>query len=91
MVSLNQYSHIGEKPDHAVAEFCVLPKYRNAHVARQTVEILYKNCPGKWEIKYCSRNIPASRLWNQTAKSYHPIMHRLTEDETVLSFETKQE
>lgn len=83
---VNAHSYIGQSPDHVLAEFFVLPKFRRKHVARDAVSMLFRRLPGAWEIKYHTRNIPAARLWNQTALPYAPQIHYFAEHEEVLSF-----
>ena len=87
-VLLNQHSNIGAKPDHNIAEFCVLPKYRKAHVATQTFELLCRMHPGKWEIKFSKKNAPAARLWTRVTRCYEPSVYHLEDGETVLLFDT---
>lgn len=83
---VNSHSYLSQTPDHVLAEFFVLPRFRKKHVARDAVSLLFRQLPGTWEIKYHTRNLPAVRLWNQAAKPYGPQLHHLAEYEEVLSF-----
>jgi len=83
---VNAHSYIGQSPDHVLAEFFVLPKFRRKHVAWDAVTLLFRQLPGAWEIKYHTRNLPAARLWNQAAQPYGPQLHHYAEHEEVLAF-----
>ena len=85
---LNRHSHICKTPDHALAEFYILPEYRGKRIAAQTFALLCSMYPGKWEIKYSPKNIPAARLWEQATKPFVPTFHRLPDGEIVVSFRT---
>ena len=80
------YSNIGLDPDHTMAEFTVFPAFRRRHIALDTANLILKRHPGKWEIKYSEKNPAAKKLWNEAAQPYHPEVHRLNDEETVLSF-----
>lgn len=86
-VMLNRISYIGETPDYVIAEFCVLPKYRKAYVAKRTFEILCETYPGKWEIRHTIHNIPAARLWSRVTETYQPRI-KMVDDEKIFSFDT---
>lgn len=83
---VNSHSYIGQSPDHVLAEFFVLPRFRRRHIARDAAALLFCQLPGAWEIKFNTRNLPAARLWNQTARPYSPRLHHFAEFEEVLSF-----
>ena len=87
---VNPYSNIGEHPDYTMAEFTIFPAYRRKHFAIDAARMILAGHPGKWEIKYNEENAPAKRLWNLVAAPYHPEVHHLNEEETVLSFETEE-
>lgn len=84
---VNPHSYIGETPDHVLAEFTVFPMYRRHGLALEAARCILDRLPGRWEIKYNEKNIPAKRLWNKVAEPYQPIQHRYSENETVLAFE----
>ncbi len=87
---LNAHSCIGEAPDHAMAEFTVLPAYRGRGIATQAVQCIMAQFPGRWEIKYSVKNTAARRLWNGIAKKYNPQVHDLGHEEIVLAFSTER-
>lgn len=88
-VMLNQHSNIGGNPDHVIAEFCVLPKYRRLHIAKEVFELLMKTYPGKWEVKCSNQNIPAVKLWNKVTKPYSPTTYELEDGEIVFAFDAE--
>jgi len=83
---VNSHSYIGQIPDHVLAEFFILPKFRRKHTALNAVGLLFRQFPGSWEIKYHTRNLPAVRLWNHVTRPYSPQLHHFAEYEDVLSF-----
>ena len=80
------YSNIDQHPDYTMAEFTIFPAYRRKHFALDSAKMILNKHPGKWEIKYNEKNSVAKKLWNTVAAPYDPEMHRLNEEETVLSF-----
>ena len=89
-VMLNKYSFVGGEPDNMISEFCVLPKYRKAHVARRAFELLCREYPGKWELKYSVNNVPAAKLWNEVTKPYSPKKYELEDGEEAICFSTEK-
>lgn len=88
---LNRHSELGREIDHAVAEFCILPKYRRDHAGMRAVQLLFKKFPGRWEVKYAAANLPAVHLWHRATELYGPEKHFLPCGEEVLTFFTGQE
>ena len=80
------YSYIGRNPDYTLAEFTIFPSCRRRHYAWDAVHLILKSHPGHWEIKYNEKNAAAGKLWTAVAAPYHPAVHRLNEEETVLEF-----
>ena len=83
---VNPYSYFDREPDHVMAEFTVFPAFRNRHYGETAARMLLERFPGKWEIKYNEKNIPARNLWNKMAERYRPEKLSYSEDETVLCF-----
>ena len=83
---LNPYSYINEQPDHVLGEFTIFPMYRKKHIGKYAAELILKTFRGQWEIKYNEKNVGAKALWTKITGSYHPVKHRYSKDETVLSF-----
>jgi predicted acetyltransferase len=84
---INPFSYINEHPDHVLAEFTIFPMYRKQHIGKCAAGLILKTYRGRWEIKYNEKNIGAKALWNKITASCHPVRHRYSEDETVLSFQ----
>ena len=82
------YSDLGRNPDYTIAEFTIFPAFRRRHFALEAAKKIIGKHPGKWEIKYNERNVPAKQLWKAVTAPYAPVAHRLNEAETVLSFQT---
>ena len=80
------YSNIDRPVDHVMAEFTVFPAHRKRHVALVAAEMILRDRPGAWEIKYNEKNAPARALWRRVTAPYQPREHHLNEEETVLSF-----
>ena len=83
------YSNIGQEPDYTMAEFTIFPAYRRKHFAREAAAAIITARPGKWEIKFNEKNLPAKRLWTAVTEAYGPKVHHLNDVETVLVFEVK--
>lgn len=88
-VFLNPYSRAGGSPDYCMAEFTVFPVFRRKHIAAAAVREIFKRFPGKWEIKYNEKNLPAKALWTGVTAQYSPAVIHLNEMETVLQFTVK--
>ncbi len=85
---INPYSYINEQPDYVLAEFTIFPIYRKRHIGKAAAELIFETYRGHWEIKYNEKNVGAKALWNKVTDSYHPVRHKYSNDETVLSFVT---
>jgi len=86
-VLLNAHSYIGAEPDHVLAEFGILPEFRQRHIGTRAAEHILQRFPGRWEIKYSEKNVNAKKLWNRIAAPYNPAVHGCEDGETVLAFE----
>ena len=87
---INPYSYINQHPDHVMAEFTIFPAYRGNRYALTAAQLLLQMHPGKWEIKYNGKNTAAKILWNKIAGPHNPAVYHLSEEETVLAFETPE-
>ena len=87
---LHPYSYFGGPTDHVLAEFTVFPMYRRQRLAAETVKLLFDTFPGRWEIKYNEKNLPAKNLWTAVTAPYQPAVHHLNDEETVFAFSTVQ-
>ena len=86
---LHPYSYINETPDHVMAEFTIFPRYRRQHIAKEAASLIFKTYPGKWEVKYNEKNLPAKHLWNSVTAAYHPEKYRYSDFETILLFSAR--
>lgn len=87
---INRFSAIGEAPDHAMAEFFLLPERRRKGLGLAFARELFRQHPGSWEIKYHRGNPAARGLWDKATAPYSPKSTALGE-ETVLSFTVNKE
>ena len=85
---LNPYSNINQNPDYVMAEFTIFPQHRRHHYAYGAASLILSKHPGKWEIKYNEKNIPAKRLWTKLVNQYDCRAVNLNDEETVLVFNT---
>lgn len=83
---IHPYSNIEGNPDFTMAQFTIFPQYRRKHYAFDAAKMIFFIHPGNWEIKYNEKNENAKNLWNKITKPYHPKVHHLNEEETVLEF-----
>ena len=87
---INRFSAIGEAPDHAMAEFFLLPERRRKGLGLAFARELFRRHQGSWEIKYHRGNPAARGLWDKATAPYSPKSTALGE-ETVLSFTVNKE
>lgn len=85
---LNRHSELGREVDWAMAEFCILPRYRREHLGLEAARRLFAGHPGRWEVKYATANSAGKRLWSRAAESYEPEKVTLPNGEEVLVFQT---
>lgn len=83
---INDYSCLGNHIDHAIAEFTIFPHYRKRHLGVKSVQKIFEQHHGRWEIKYSSKNKAAEALWMRVTKKYNPLISTYGRDESVLSF-----
>ena len=83
---LNRHSALGREVDWAMAEFCVLPRYRREGLGLEAARWLFDLHPGRWEVKYTTANLAAQRLWDLAASGYGPKKYPLPEGEEALAF-----
>lgn len=83
---INDYSCLGNPIDHAIAEFTIFPHYRKRRLGTRSVQEIFKQYRGRWEIKYSNQNRAAEALWTGAAKKYDPLVSPYNRTESVLSF-----
>ena len=83
---INDYSCLGDRIDYAVAEFTIFPQYRKRRLGMKTIQEIFAQYHGRWEIKYSNMNKAAEALWTKAAKKYDPILSSYGRTESVLSF-----
>lgn len=83
---MNRYSEMGEEIDFAVAEFCILPLYRRAHLGRQAMEEIFWTHRGRWEIKYNRRNPAAEKFWVHVTAGFQREILVLEDEDRVICF-----
>ena len=69
-----------------IAEFTVLPKYRRHHVAQRAIELVFEQYPGKWELKYSTKDSGATAFWAKVTERFAPTVHQLEGGEEGLGF-----
>ncbi len=82
---VNRFSALGEAPDHAMAEFFLLPGWRGKGLGLAFAQEIFRQRPGSWEIKYHRENRPAGALWSRAAEPFRPRVTPMGE-EVLLSF-----
>ena len=83
---LNDHSCLGNRIDHAIAEFTIFPQYRERRLGIKAVQEIFARYRGRWEIKYSTKNKAAQALWTKAAEEYAPTLSPFGDTETVLSF-----
>lgn len=83
---INNYSCLGDRIDHGMAEFTIFPRYRKRSMGKETVEKIFERYRGIWEIKYSNENKAAGEFWRKATEKYKPIISSYGGNESVLSF-----
>lgn len=60
---LNRWAPSGADVDHAMAEFCILRKYRRTGLGRAAARRIIAARPGRWEVGVAAYNSPAIAFW----------------------------
>jgi predicted acetyltransferase len=60
---VNRHSPSGLPVDHAMAEFSILPAFRQTGLGRQVAERLFARHPGQWELSVSRGNAAAWSFW----------------------------
>ena len=81
-----EYTEMREEIDFAVAEFCILPLYRRAHLGRQAIEEIFRTHRGRWEIKYNRRNPAAEKFWIHVTAGFQREILALEDEDRVICF-----
>lgn len=68
-VLVNRWSALNRSPDHAVAEFFVLRKYRRIGVGSCAAKALFERWPGGWEVAVARYNKPALAFWRKAIRA----------------------
>jgi predicted acetyltransferase len=68
-VLVNRWSALNRSPDHAVAEFFVLRKYRRIGVGSRAAKALFERWPGGWEVAVARYNKPALSFWRKAIRA----------------------
>lgn len=70
-VLVNSYCEfLGDKGDHAIAEFFVMQKYRRKGIGSKAAMQVFDLHPGRWEVDQMHNNIPAQKFWRKVIAEY---------------------
>ncbi len=83
---VNPYSFTGREADRVMAEFTVFPAFRRRGIASKAAGLMISSFPGRWEIKYSTKNAAAAALWTGLTAKYGPETVETGEFERVLVF-----
>lgn len=87
-VMINNHSYITQNPDYVISEFSIFPTYRKKGIAQKSIDLVFAEFQGKWELKFSLNNKSAMNFWRKVTDKFQPIVHKLEDDEEVLVFET---
>lgn len=73
-------------PDWCMAEFTVFPKFRNHGVGQEAAELIFADNPGRWELMFDERNVPARCFWTLIGANHDGMIHPAGEHSRVLTF-----
>jgi predicted acetyltransferase len=68
-ILVNRWSALNRSPDHSVAEFFVLRKYRRIGVGTRAAKALFERWPGGWEVAVARYNKPALSFWRKAIRA----------------------
>jgi predicted acetyltransferase len=64
-VLVNDYNETDVKTDYAIAEFCILYKYRRKGIGKYVAKYIFNKHLGKWQIRYHPKNVISKDFWNK--------------------------
>lgn len=68
---VNEYSILEEnKGAKAIAEFFILPEFRNSGIGEKAAFIVFNRFPGKWEVTVMKENKAGLKFWEKVVVSY---------------------
>ncbi len=76
---INAHPEIPEPMDYALAEFCIMPKYRRHGIGRIAAYQVFDSFHGKWQLKRHPHNISSVHFWNAVISDYTKGNYRLIE------------
>ena len=85
-IFLNKYSHLDKELTWSIAEATIFPKYRRNNYMTKAVELILKDNPGIYEVKYNTKNQKASNLWNKITNRFPNKHYKISDDEIVIRF-----
>ena len=53
-----------------MTEFFVLRRFRHLRIGTELAENIWRNCPGKWQIRVMESNVPASKFWESCIERF---------------------
>jgi len=69
-VMVNNIDETKMNTNYSISEFFIMFKYRRLKIGTYTIKNIFKKFPGKWEITYVQKNIPANNFWNKIIGEY---------------------
>ena len=75
-----------QAPDWCMAEFTVFPKMRNQGIGRDAAELIVAKHPGRWELMFDERNIPARNLWTSFSEDHDGEITENSANSRILTF-----
>ncbi|MBU1031389.1 GNAT family N-acetyltransferase [Patescibacteria group bacterium] len=70
-IFINEYSVLEEnKGAKAIAEFFILPEFRNKGIGEKVAFMVFNRFPGKWEITVMKENKAGLKFWDKIVAIY---------------------
>ena len=69
---VHQWSALELPPDHSIAEFFILRKYRRARIGTRAALCIFRRYPGRWEVPVAWYNPPALAFWRRVTEEAAP-------------------
>lgn len=71
---INSHSATPDPVDHAIAEFYIRPELRRHGYGHAALEIILRELPGRWQIRYACANAAAARFWEAETQAFNPAI-----------------
>jgi len=70
LIMVCNYKDIDFGTEYSMSEFFVMYKYKRQGIGKYSVNYIFNQFKGKWQITYAQKNKPAMEFWNKIVNIY---------------------